>query len=128
MTYEREDASGGEDRVQTGVPGATEMQPVPQREYPRTMFSVPLKLRHLGKEGYGAVRGVSLDISQGGLGAMAKGNLLIGEAVQIDLALDKRKLTAVAIVRHASNVRCGFQFLGLKEEERRQIMTLAKTA
>jgi c-di-GMP-binding flagellar brake protein YcgR len=85
------------------------------------MFSVPVKLRHLANEGFGAVRGISLDISQGGLGAIVQGNLRIGEAVQIDFALDKRRLTTIGIVRHASNERCGFQFLGLKEEERRQI-------
>jgi c-di-GMP-binding flagellar brake protein YcgR len=78
--------------------------------------------------GFGAVRGISLDISQGGLGAIVEGNLRIGEAVQIDFALEKRKLTTVGIVRDASSERCGFQFLGLNEEERRQIITLADTA
>lgn len=126
MTYEEEDVSEG--RMRTGVAPATKMQAIPHREHARTIFSVPLKLRHLTNEGFGAVRGISLDISQGGLGAMVEGSLRIGEAVQIDLALDKRKLTAIGIVRHASNVRCGFQFLGLNEDERRQIMTLGDTA
>lgn len=127
MTYEEEDALD-EGRVRTGVAPTTEIRSIPQREYPRTMFSVPVKLRHLTNEGFGAVHGISLDISQGGLGAMVEGHLRIGEAVQIDFALEKRKLTTVGIVRHASNDRCGFQFLGLNEDDRREIMTLANAA
>ena len=127
MTHVGDDAPG-EGRVRTRVAPATEIQSIPQREYPRTMFSVPLKVRHLTNEGFGAVHGISLDISQGGLGAMVEGTLRIGEAVQIDLALEKQKVTTVGIVRHASNVRCGFEFLGLNEDERRQIMTLANIA
>src|SRR6266568_6927693 len=110
MTYEGEDAFG-DGRVRTDIPPATKMPATPQRGHPRAMFSVPLTLRHVANEGFGAVRGISLDISQGGLGAMVQGNLQIGEAVQIDFALGKRRLTTAAIVRHASNVRCGFEFL-----------------
>jgi c-di-GMP-binding flagellar brake protein YcgR len=118
----------GESRGRSDVAPPKKIQALPQREHPRTIFSVPLKLRHLANERLGAARGISLDISQGGLGAIVQGNLRIGEAVQIDFTLDKRKLTTIGIVRHASNERCGFQFLGLNEEERRQIMTLAHTA
>ena len=127
MTYEEED-SWRKGSVPTDVPPSRGMQATPQREYPRAMFSVPLTLRHLPNDGFRGVPGISLDIREGGLGAMVQGHLRIGEAVQIDLALGKRKLTTVAIVRHASNTRCGFEFLGLNEDERRQIMSLASTA
>ncbi len=127
MRYQEEDAVG-ESRTWAGASRVMEMQATPKREHARAIFSVPLTLRHSANEGFGAVRGISLDISQGGLGAMVQGNLQIGEAVQIDFALGKRKLTAAAIVRHTSNVRCGFEFLDLTDDERRQIMTLAGTA
>jgi hypothetical protein len=127
MTFKGKEVLG-EGSVRTAVAPATKIQAIPQREHPRTIFGVPLKLRHLANERFGALCGIRLDISQGGLGAMVEGNLRIGEAAQIDLALDKRKLTTVAIVRHASNVRCGFQFLGLNDDERQQITILANTA
>jgi len=66
----------------------------PVRRYPRTLFSVPVTLRHLMTGGIRSLRGISLDISEGGFGA---------------------------IVRHTSSVRSGFEFLGLTAEERQQI-------
>ena|SRR5436190_13411802 len=99
-----------------------------RREYPRALFSVPLKLRHTAPGGPLAAHGISLDISEGGLGAIVEGNLRIGEAVEIDLALGKRKWSAVAIVKYASKARCGFEFQGLNQDERRQIMSLAGKA
>lgn len=66
-------------------------------------------------------RGISLDISEGGMGALVQSDLMVGEAVEIDLQLPQCSLCAVAIVRHAVNARSGFEFLGLTPEERRQI-------
>jgi c-di-GMP-binding flagellar brake protein YcgR len=107
----------------------TEMQDrTIRREYPRALFSVPLKLRHLTPGGPLAAHGISLDISEGGLGAIVEGNLRIGEAVEIDLALGKRKWSAVAVVKYASNTRCGFEFQGLNQDERRQILSFAGKA
>ena len=99
-----------------------------RREHPRALFSVPLKLRHLTPGALLAAHGISLDISEGGLGAIVEGNLRIGEAVEIDLALGKRKWSAVAIVKYTSKARCGFEFQGLNQDERRQIMNLAGKA
>jgi hypothetical protein len=47
--------------------------------------------------------------------------LHIGETVAIDFLLHEHLLNTVAIVRHASNVQAGFEFLGLTAEERLQI-------
>jgi len=55
------------------------------------------------------------------MGALVQGNLQMGEAVEVDVHLDGQVLNAVAIVRHTSNVRCGFEFLGMTSEERAQI-------
>ena len=99
-----------------------------RRGYPRALFSVPLKLRQRAPDGVLAAHGISLDISEGGLGAIVEGNLRIGEAVEIDLALGKRKWSARAVVKYASKTRCGFEFQGLNPDERRQIISLAGKA
>lgn len=93
----------------------------PVRRYPRSPFSVPVTLRHLMTGGIQATRGITLDISEGGLGALVQGELLVGETVEIDFRLRNQALATVAIVRHSSSVRSGFEFLGLTTEERLQI-------
>lgn len=93
----------------------------PVRRYPRALFSVPLRLRHLMAGGISTTRGITLDISEGGLGALVQGDLRLGETVEIDLQLPEQSLSTIAIVRHTSNVRSGFEFLGMTPEERLQI-------
>lgn len=95
------------------------------RRYPRAIFSVPLTLHHLMAGGVGTSHGISLDVSEGGMGALVQGRLSVGETVAIDLPLRERTLNAVAIVRHISDKRCGFEFVGLSAEERAQIMSVA---
>lgn len=91
------------------------------QRYPRTPFSVPLTIRHLKPGGIQTTHGISLDISEGGLGALVEGGLHIGETVAIDLLLQQHPLHTVAIIRHTSSIRSGFEFLGLTAEERQQI-------
>jgi hypothetical protein len=52
---------------------------------------------------------------------LVQGDLRLGETVEIDLHLPENTLSAVAIVRHTSTVRSGFEFLGMTPEERLQI-------
>jgi len=91
------------------------------RRYPRSIFTAALTLRHLGVSGVCKLRGITLDVSEGGMGALVQGNLQMGEAVEVDLHFEGKVLNAVAIVRHTSNVRSGFEFLGMTCEERAQI-------
>jgi PilZ domain len=91
------------------------------RRHDRTLFSVPLTLRHLSRTGVRATRGISLDIGEGGLGVLVQGDVQIGDTVAIDLRLWEQAVTAVAIVRHTTNIRSGFEFVGLTPEERLQI-------
>jgi hypothetical protein len=93
----------------------------PLQRYPRALFSVPLTLRHLASGGIQASPGVSLDISEGGLGAIVHGGLRVGEMVEIDVRTPGFALSAVAIVRYTTNVRSGFEFVGMTAEERGQI-------
>src|SRR6266542_3921911 len=118
MRYQEEDAVG-ESRTWAGASRVMEMQATPKREHARAIFSVPLTLRHSANEGFGAVRGISLDISQGGLGAMVQGNLQIGEAVQIDFALGKRKLSFTRAVPVSRFRKSSLQKIARLREELR---------
>jgi hypothetical protein len=94
------------------------------RRHVRTLCSGPVILRHLVTGGIEMTRGVGLDISEGGLGALVQGALQVGETVEMDFHLHEHALRTVAIVRHFCSVRSGFEFLGLTEEERLQIANL----
>jgi len=93
----------------------------PQQRYSRALFSVPLTLRHLASGGIQSSPGISLDISEGGLGAIVHGGLRVGEMVEIDVRTPGFSLSAVAIVRYTTHVRSGFEFVGMTPEEREQI-------
>lgn len=98
------------------------------RRHPRALFSVPITVRHPTADGAGTSRGVSLDISEGGIAALVQENLMVGEAVEIELPLREAGLCLLAIVRHSGDGRSGFEFLGLTSEGRRQITNIAKTS
>lgn len=92
-----------------------------QRRYPRAIFSAPISIRRLMPGGVGLTHGISLDISEGGMGVLVENELKSGDVLEVDLQLPSQKLNAVAIVRHTSSTRSGFEFLGLTQQERRQI-------
>lgn len=94
------------------------------QRHARVLFSTPIALRHLTADGLRHSRGVSLDISEGGLGALVEGFLQVGDAVAIEVKLPNSELSAVGVVRHSSSLRSGFEFLGLTPEERQCIATL----
>jgi hypothetical protein len=98
------------------------------RRHPRLLFSVPITLRHLTTRGIRSSHGISLDISQSGIGALIEGGLEEGDTVEIDLQLPQQRLTAVAIVRHTSHIRSGFEFVGLTMEERSYLSTMVANA
>jgi hypothetical protein len=91
------------------------------RRHPRILFSIPITVRHLCQGGVQSTRGMSLDLGEGGLGAIVQGEVRVGETVAIDFRLSDQPLTTVAIARHSSQVRSGFEFIGLKPEERLRI-------
>jgi c-di-GMP-binding flagellar brake protein YcgR len=94
----------------------------------RILFSIPLTLRHLIHGGVRASRGISLDISQSGIGALVEGGLQVGDTVEIDVQLPDRQLQAVAIVRHTSSIRSGFEFFGLTPAERAHLAAIVGSA
>lgn len=98
------------------------------QRHPRRLFSTPVTLHHLTANGIRSSRGVSLDISEGGLAAMVEPTLNVGDTVEIDLQLPDYDLNAVGIVRYTSASRSGFEFLGLTPEERQRIASLVGRA
>ena len=98
------------------------------QRYARVLLSLPITLHRLMAGGVRSCRGVSLDISEGGLGALVEGSLNIGDTVAIDLKLREYELNAIGIVRHSSTLRSGFEFVGLTPEERRRIASLVENA
>ena len=101
------------------LPGSTYSNGV--RRHPRTLFSVPITVHYLDAGGVRTSHGISLDISEGGMGALVQTTLQIGETVKIDLPLPMTALSAVGVVRHTSKSRSGFEFVGLTPDERSRI-------
>src|SRR5579859_2986847 len=119
-------------RAERGTAMKLAMPPLPvahagecPRRYPRALFSVPLTVHHLVAGGVRTSHGISLDISAGGLGALVQGSLQVGDTVALDLPLAERMLSAIAIVRHTSDLSSGFEFVGLTPEERLHITSVA---
>ena len=93
----------------------------PHRAHSRVPFSIPITLRHLCRGGVRSTHGISLDLGEGGLGAIVQAEVYVGETVAIDFQLIDQPVTTVAIVRHTSKARSGFEFVGLTPEERVRI-------
>lgn len=94
------------------------------QRHPRILITGPVTLYHLIVGGVRSSRGVTLDISESGLGALVAAPLEVGDTVGMDLQLPDCLLSAVAIVRHTSSIRSGFEFVGLTPEERAQIVSM----
>lgn len=91
------------------------------RRYPRMPFSVPITFHHLKAGMTWTSSGMSLDLSEGGFGALVNGKLRTGETLEIELPIAESILKLIAIVRYCSSFGCGLEFLGLTPEERLQI-------
>ena len=107
--------------VQSELVSSTTTHEQPVRRHPRALFSVPITMHHLMAGGGRTSRGISLDLSEGGMGVLVDGSLHIGDTITLTLRLSECELNTVAIVRHTSDMRSGFEFLGLTSEERLQI-------
>lgn len=90
----------------------------PFRRHPRRLLSVPITVRSLMAGGIRASHGITLDLSEGGVGIVVEGGIGVGHTVEIELKLPDRELSVVAIVRHSSSMRSGCEFFGLHADER----------
>lgn len=87
------------------------------RRHPRTLFSVPITIDHVSGSAIRSTHAVTLDISEGGMGALVQASLRVGETVAVHLPLPNQDLTTVAVVRHSSKQRSGLEFVGITLDE-----------
>ena len=96
------------------------------RRHRRYLFSVPVQV-HLKTPKNRSTRGMSLEISEGGMSAVVESELRVGEIAGVDLSLPAGSLSALAIVRHQTAGHFGFEFLGLTAAEREQLKQSTKS-
>jgi c-di-GMP-binding flagellar brake protein YcgR len=92
-----------------------------ERRYPRFFLSTPLTTRKSRSPRSRVRRGITLDISAGGLSAVLCGPPPVGERVSVRLNLADTALEARAIVRHSNPSRTGFEFVNLSRSSQRVI-------
>lgn len=83
----------------------------PEKPYPRHYFSAPVTTWGLLNSGPQVTHGLTLEISLGGLSAVLCGPPKRGERVSVRLNLLNVAFETLAIVRHSSPARTGFEFL-----------------
>lgn len=83
------------------------------RRHTRFLVSVPASLVRAEQPDSLAVRGLSLDLSRGGVLAVLCGAPAVGEKVRLSLQFSGGVLEATAIVRHSNSKRSGFEFVEL---------------
>ena len=88
------------------------------RRHPRFMISIPVEVTRLTIQGSPTVRGLSLDLSRGGASAVLCGPPVVGEQVAVSLQFLEASLQSLAIVRHSSSTRSGFEFVELSAIQR----------
>ena len=81
------------------------------RHHPRYLFTVPITVGRLSATGLNHSRGLTLEISEGGLSAVVCNPPKEGETVALNLHLPDGPLDTLAIVRHSSKTHCGFEFV-----------------
>ena len=102
-------------------------RPARSREYnvrrrdQRYVSSIPVTLQRFLRYGPVVTRGVSLDISLRGMGALVCGTPCVGEMVVITLSLPKGPVEMLAAVRHSTEARSGFEFYPLSRGARQGI-------
>jgi hypothetical protein len=97
--------------LKTRRTAAAAVQYSDQRRYPRHFLSAPVSTWHLLNSGQQVSRGLTLEIGIGGLAAVLCGTPQVGERVSVRLNLLNIAFEALAIVRHSSPARTGFEFL-----------------
>jgi PilZ domain len=108
-------------QVETRRMAASAGQYSAERRYPRHFLSAPVTTWQLLNSGPQVTRGLTLEISVGGLSAILCGPPLVGEGVSVRVQLFDSAFEAPAIVRHSRTGCTGFEFLDLPPEFLRSI-------
>ncbi len=97
----------------------TGQRPFGQRVSPRRRVAVPLNVTILRSGVPDSVPGRSLDLGEGGLGAVLAAELFPGELVGVEFQLpDAGSILTKARVCYQERLRCGLQFLAIPAEQR----------
>ncbi len=99
-----------------------------RRRGSRYTLQVPLDVTVLRWGIPDTVPGRSLNLSPDGAAAILAAELSPGEKVAVEIRLPQSEgpLRTRALVRHHDKLRCGFEFVGLSEEQRRTISSWAE--
>jgi hypothetical protein len=97
--------------LETRSSAASTTQHRHERRYQRHFLSSPVTTWGLLNSGPQVTRGLTLEISLGGLSAVLCGPPKRGERVSVRLNLLNVTFETPAIVRHSSPARTGFEFL-----------------
>jgi outer membrane biosynthesis protein TonB len=96
--------------------------PVGRRAGTRRSLAVPLSVTVLRSGVPDSVPGRSVDVSEGGIGAILAGELFPGELVGVEFQLPKTgQVLAKARVCYQDRLRCGLQFLAIAPEQKEWI-------
>ena len=95
-----------EPRSQLGASGAAESLDL--RRHPR--FKIEVDIRVYPREA-SVVRGHTVDISESGISAMLREEVPLGGMVRLEFTLPLGAVEVLAMVRHRSAFRYGFQFV-----------------
>jgi|GraSoiStandDraft_43_1057313.scaffolds.fasta_scaffold578110_2 PilZ domain len=98
-------------QLETRSSAASARQYSRERRYPRHFLSAPVTTWGLLNARPQVTRGLTLEISVGGLSAVLCGPPKRGERVSVRLNLLNDVFETLAIVRHSSPARTGFEFL-----------------
>lgn len=94
-------------------------RPFGQRVSPRRRVAVPLNVTILRSGVPDSVPGRSVDLGEGGLGAVLAAELLPGELVGVEFQLPNAgSILTKARVCYQERLRCGLQFLAVSAEQR----------
>lgn len=94
-----------------------------RRRIPRYPVAIPVDITVLRSGGPASIPGRSLDLGEGGVAAVLAAELQLGEWVAVEFQLPNiaRALQTKAVVRHHNQLRCGFEFLELSQDQRSMI-------
>jgi TonB family protein len=97
-------------------------QPLTRRIAPRRRAAIPLNVTILRSGVPDAVPGRSVDVGEGGIGAVLAAELFPGELVGVEFRLpDSGPVLAKARVCYQERLRCGLQFLSIPAEQREML-------
>ena len=100
---------------------------VARRRYARYQLTVPFDLTVFRPSSVAHLSGSTHCIGEGGLSGVISGAALPGERVELTIVLPTtpEPLSMHAVVRHQSDLFCGFEFLSLEHSQLEQLQRLA---